>query len=106
MEGFKKVFDTRFLKDLEPMFWPIEKAVMHPHTEIEPPTGDGIQITGFDFNINEWQFIKAATPEDVENQDMQLTDAFMAIAELYELGLDYEMRIAELEAKLAEQEAE
>ncbi|MGM0174084.1 hypothetical protein [Enterococcus sp. DIV0800] len=106
MEGLKKVFDTRYLKDLEPMFWPDEKKVFHPYTEIEPPSEEGIQITGFDFNTNEWQFIKAATPEDLENQDSQLTDALMAIAELYELGLDYEMRIGELEAKLAEKESE
>lgn len=98
MDGFKNVYDTRDLTNLQPMLWPEGKQVFNPYTEVDPPADANVKVTGFNFNTNTWQYMEVATPEDVQNQDQQLTDAMMAIAELYEQKLLLEDRIAKLEA--------
>lgn len=55
MDGYKAVYDTRDITNLDPILFPVEKAVFQPYTEIVPPTGDVI-IKGFNFNSNTWQY--------------------------------------------------
>lgn len=55
MDGYKAVYDTRDITNLDPILFPVEKAVFQPYTEVAPPTGDVI-IKGFNFNSNTWQY--------------------------------------------------
>lgn len=55
MDGYKAVYDTRDITNLDPILFPDDKAVFQPYTEIAPPTGDVI-IKGFNFNSNTWQY--------------------------------------------------
>lgn len=55
MEGYKAVYDTRDITNLDPILFPEDKAVFQPYTEVAPPTGDVI-IKGFNFNTNTWQY--------------------------------------------------
>lgn len=55
MDGYKAVYDTRDITNLDPILFPDDKAVFQPYTEVTPPTGDVI-IKGFNFNSNTWQY--------------------------------------------------
>ncbi len=55
MDGYKAVYDTRDITNLDPILFPEDKAVFQPYTEVAPPTGDVI-IKGFNFNSNTWQY--------------------------------------------------
>lgn len=55
MDGYKAVYDTRDITNLDPILFPEDKVVFQPYTEIAPPTGDVI-IKGFNFNSNTWQY--------------------------------------------------
>lgn len=55
MDGYKAVYDTRDITNLDPILFPIEKVVFQPYTEVVPPDGDVI-IKGFNFNSNTWQY--------------------------------------------------
>lgn len=94
MENMKKVWDTRDLVNLDPIFYPQEKKVFHPHTEIAPPLENNIQITGFDFNINVWTYIEAASPGDVMTQEE-------ALVEIAEMAAENSLSIAGLVERVA-----
>lgn len=65
-------------------------------TEKEPP--EKALILAWDIQTMSWYDAGSGVHEGLENQDQQLTDAMMAIAELYEQKLLLENRVAELEA--------
>lgn len=54
-------------------------------------------ILAWDSKTQSWYDAGASVGEGLETQDQQLTDAMMAIAELYEQKLLLETRVAELE---------
>lgn len=65
-------------------------------TEKEPL--EDALILSWDAKTGSWYDAGSGVHEGLENQDQQLTDAMMAIAELYEQKLLLENRVAELEA--------
>lgn len=65
-------------------------------TEQQPPKQ--AMILAWDSKTQSWYDAGSGVSEGFENQDQQLTDAMMAIAELYEQKLLLEDRIANLEA--------
>lgn len=64
-------------------------------TEVEPPAN--YLILAWDNKTRSWYDAGSGVNEGLENQDQQLTDAMMAIAELYEQKLLLEERVAALE---------
>lgn len=64
-------------------------------TEVEPPAN--YLILAWDNKTRSWYDAGSGVHEGLENQDQQLTDAMMAIAELYEQKLLLEERVAALE---------
>lgn len=64
-------------------------------TEVEPPAN--YLILAWDNKTRSWYDAGSGVHEGLENQDQQLTDAMMAIAELYEQNLDILARLDVLE---------
>lgn len=104
IEGYIKVYDTRDLNDLRPQYKPEGQTIFHPYTNVEPPQGNNVKVTGFDFTTGKWNYMEVATPEDVEQQDQQNTEAMMAITELFEITLGLMARIGVLEGEPAVEE--
>lgn len=90
----KKVWDTRDIVNLDPIFYPQNKQVHHPHTEVPPPTEKNLQVTGFDFNINNWTYIEAASPGDVMTQEE-------ALVEIAEMAAENSLSITNLAERVA-----
>lgn len=64
-------------------------------TEVEPPAN--CLILAWDNKTRSWYDAGAGVHEGLENQDQQMTDTMLAVAELYEQNLSFEERIAKLE---------
>lgn len=64
-------------------------------TEVEPPAT--ALILAWDNKNRSWYDAGSGVHEGLENQDQQLTDTMLAVAELYEQNLSFEERIAKLE---------
>lgn len=97
--GYKKVWDTRNIANLAPIFMPLETAVYQPYTEVEPPAEINEQVTGFNFTLNQWNFIKAADPDQTENHEIGLLELSQWNAEQDEAIADLVKRVKALEGK-------
>lgn len=75
---YKKVWEPGAADQLIPMLFPTTKAVYRPFTEVEPPVGDDVLITGFDWNTLHWKFEQIVPPAKYE----ALEQGFMEMAEI------------------------
>ena len=81
MDGYKAVYDTRDITNLDPILFPVEKAVFQPYTEIAPPTGDVI-IKGFNFNSNTWQYEQTVPVEQYQQLSIITANLMKDVAQL------------------------
>lgn len=65
LEGYKKVWNVLMLDDLQPEYIPIDREAIYPRTTAEPPSGQGVVITGYDSVTDTWQFVDAGLDEDL-----------------------------------------
>jgi len=76
LKNYKVVYNGE-RKDTTPYYFPVSATVSRPFTEVAPPTGENLTITGFNWNTNEWETIETVSQDE-------LTATQEAIVELYE----------------------
>ncbi|NBA63396.1 hypothetical protein GVL14_14380 [Enterococcus mundtii] len=96
MEGYKKIYDTRDLQDLRPLYAPEDRSVFHPYTEVPPPNEPHTVIIGFDFNRQLWNVVSAATPEEVEELQETTDTLGRSVVQLTLQNLQLSQQVREL----------
>jgi hypothetical protein len=96
MEGYKKIYDTRDLQYLRPLYVAEDRSVFHPYTEVPPPNEPHTIIIGFDFNRQRWNVVSAATPEEVEELQETTESLGRSVVQLTLQNLQQAQQIREL----------
>lgn len=94
LDDYKLAWEPLASNGTVPLLFPKEKVVVRPFTTMAPPEGEGITITGFDWNAGTWQYIKIEPGQELpdglveaigvmaQNADLSDEDA-LSISQFY-----------------------